>query len=118
MKGKKFLRRDSIRFSKLGKNRPKKQVWRAAKGRDNKIRLHRKGYPKAPSVGYMSPRKNVNKIEGKYPILVNNARELKSLTENNVAILARIGAKKKLELIKMAQELKIKIINLPGDVNK
>ena len=39
---KKFLRRDSVRFSKIGKNRKKIQKWRKPKGRDSKMRLKRK----------------------------------------------------------------------------
>ena len=58
----KFKRQESGRHSKLGKNRKKLQKWRGAKGRDNKIREHRFGYPKAPSVGYKNTRKDFGKI--------------------------------------------------------
>ena len=38
----KFLRRTWSRYSKLGKRRKKKQVWRKPTGRDNKMREKRK----------------------------------------------------------------------------
>ncbi len=107
-----FVRRDSKRYLKLGKRSKKKRVWRKAKGRDNKIRLNRFGYPKSPAVGYKSPKGMAGKIEGLTIILVHNVAELDKLTKSDAAIIARVGAKKKLDIIKKAEEMKIKIINL------
>ena len=53
----KFLRRTWSRYSKLGKQRKKKQIWKAPKGRDNKMREKRKGYPAVVSIGYKKPQK-------------------------------------------------------------
>ncbi|NCO11528.1 50S ribosomal protein L32e [Candidatus Pacearchaeota archaeon CG_4_9_14_0_2_um_filter_39_13] len=108
----KFQRTDSMRFSKLGKNRKKKQKWRAAKGRDNKIREKRKGYPKAPSTGYKRPRKEAGKINGKMPVRVENIKELERVGKDSIVIIARVGAKKKIELLKRAEELKLPILNI------
>ena len=47
-----FLRNDWHKKIKLGKGLKKKQKWRAAKGRHNKIRLHRKGHPSSPRIGW------------------------------------------------------------------
>lgn len=110
----KFIRPDTFRFSRLGKNRRKLQKWRRVRGKSNKLRLGRAGYPKVPSVGFKTPRKEAGKVQGLIPKLVHNLDELNSLTKNEAAILARIGARKKLELIKKADELKIKILNLGG----
>ena len=48
----KFLRRTSNRYGKLGKNRRKKQVWKKPRGRDNKMREKRRGYPQVVSIGH------------------------------------------------------------------
>jgi large subunit ribosomal protein L32e len=110
----KFLRVDTNRFSRIGKNRRKLQKWRRARGKSNKLRLGRAGYAATPKVGFKTARKEAGKVHGLIPRLVHNLSELSSLGKNDAAILARIGARKKLELIKKADELKIKILNLGG----
>jgi large subunit ribosomal protein L32e len=118
MPNKKFIRQEVLRYSKLGKNRKKLQKWRKPKGRDSKMRLKRRNYPAVVSVGYKSPRKELGKINGKIPVLVYNLKDLEKLGKENVAILARIGAKKKMELIKFAEDKKIKILNVAGGKNE
>lgn len=110
----KFLRSDTERFSRLGKGRRKLRKWRRARGKSNKMRLGRAGHPSVPKVGFGTPRKEAHKVQGLIPKLVHNIKELESLGKNNAAIIARVGARKKLELIKKADELKIKVTNLGG----
>jgi large subunit ribosomal protein L32e len=108
-----FLRSDWMRLSRLGKNRRKKQKWRRARGRHNKLRNKRFGYPVMPTVGYASPKSESGLIQGLKPVLVHNLAELSTLDKKkNIAILARVGAKKKLELMKKANESGIKIYNI------
>ncbi len=107
-----FLRVDTNRFLRLGKKRRKLQKWRRARGKSNKMRLGRAGYASVPKVGFKTARKDAGKIMGLAPKLVHNIKELESLGKNDIAIIARIGARKKLELIKRAEELKIKILNI------
>jgi large subunit ribosomal protein L32e len=102
----KFVRRDSHRFSKIGKNRKKLQKWRGAKGRDNKIRLSRKGYPKAPSVGYKKEKSKMIK-----QFLIYNLNDLEKADKNSQVIIANIGARKKIEIVKKALEMKLSISN-------
>lgn len=111
---KRFLRTDTQRFSRLGKNRRKLQKWRSVRGKSNKMRLGRAGYPSVPKVGFKSAKSESGKVKGMIPKLVHNLNELQSLGKNEAAILARVGARKKLEIIKKAEELKIKILNLGG----
>ncbi|OIO80525.1 hypothetical protein AUJ84_03155 [Candidatus Pacearchaeota archaeon CG1_02_32_132] len=111
---KKFIRRDSTRFSKLGKKRKNKQKWRGAKGRDNKIRENRKGYPKMPSLGYGKSRKEFGKIDGKIPVRVFNVKDVEKVGKDNIIIIGKIGAKKKMDVIKKAHEMKLKIFNIGG----
>jgi len=109
----KFIRTDWMRHSKLGKNRKNKQVWRRAKGKHSKMRRQRKGYPRTPRIGFGTNKENAGKINGMIPLLVHNMDELNSANEKNIIILAsRVGAKKKMEMIKIAEQKKLKILNL------
>ena len=103
----KFLRRDWKRYSKLGRRRKKKQVWRRPTGRDNKMRERRKGYPVRVSIGYKQQIDNKNKI-----IKVNNLNELMDVQKGETVILGKMGKKKKIEIAKQAKEKGIKISNL------
>jgi ribosomal protein L32E len=107
-----FVRRDTHRFSKLGKNRKKLQRWRKPTGRDNKIRETRFGYPKAPSVGHKTSKKDSGKVKGLYPLLVYNLQDLEKVEKENIVIIAKVGAKKKLDIIKKAHEMKLVIDNV------
>lgn len=115
MPARKFQRQESTRYSKLGRKRRNRQGWRRPKGGDSKMRLKRKSYPVNVTIGYGTSRKERGKIDGKTPILVYNTKDLERLNRDNIAILARVGAKKKLEIIKFANEKKIKILNVRGE---
>jgi len=107
-----FLRRTSNRFSKLGRGRKKKQIWRRPTGRDNKMREKRRGYPVVVSVGYKQNKDERGKIKDKQPIIIKNTKELEKLNENQIAIIGNIGKRKKIEMAQKAKEKKIKIFNL------
>ncbi|MEK6892980.1 MAG: eL32 family ribosomal protein [Nanoarchaeota archaeon] len=110
---KQFLRADTFRYKRIGKNRPKLQKWRRPRGKHNKLRLKRTGHPACPSIGYGTKRVNSGKILGFKPILINNLKELEKIGKDNAIIISkRIGAKNKLEIIKIAEGRKIKILNL------
>ena len=102
---KKFLRRTWNKYSKLGKGRKKKQVWRRPRGRDNKMREKRRGYSSVVSVGY-------KKEERKSAVIVKNIRDLKNIKKQEIIIIGKIGKKKKIELVKKAKEMKIEFKNL------
>jgi len=108
----KFLRRTWSRYSKLGKRRKKKQVWRRPTGRDNKMREKRKGYPAVVSIGYGTKKKSKGLINGQIPKKIENLKELEKLKENQIAVIGNIGKKKKIEIAKKAREMKIKIHNM------
>ncbi|MEK6945749.1 MAG: eL32 family ribosomal protein [Nanoarchaeota archaeon] len=107
-----FLRRSHNRFSKLGLRRKKKQVWRSPKGRHNKMRKKRKGYPAVVSVGYSTDKKIKGKINDKTPVVINNMKELEGLKNDRVVLIGKIGKKKKLEIVKKLKEMKISMLNL------
>ena len=103
----KFLRRTWYKYSKLGKGRKKKQVWRRPTGRDNKMREKRKGYGAVVNIGYGTSKKDQKKI-----ILINNLRELKLVAKSGEITLGKVGKMKKLKLIQEAQKRNIKILNV------
>ena len=111
---KKFLRRDTGRYSKLGKNRKKLQRWKKPTGRDNKMREKRHGYPAVVSVGYKRARSEVGKINGLVPTVISTLKALQAIDAKTQSVIlsARLGAKKKLELMKAAKEKKLTMLNV------
>jgi large subunit ribosomal protein L32e len=112
----KFIRRNWSKASRLGKKRKTKQVWRSAKGRHNKVREKRKGYPIKVMIGFKQERKGRNLIEKQKPVLVSNAKELEQIKKGEIAIIAKVGNRKRIELVKKAKEKGIPIYNI--NVNK
>ena len=100
-----FLRRTSNRYSKLGKGRKKKQIWRRPTGRDNKMRERRRGYPAKVSIGY----KNAEKEKG---VVIKSPKELERVDKKSIIIVGNVGKKRKIEIAKKAKELKIQLSNL------
>ena len=99
---KEFLRRDLNRYSKLSK----KKTWRKPKGRDNKMREKRGGYPKVVKVGYKRKKKDNNMIR------ISNPKELEKIKQGSFIIIGKVGKKKKIEITKKAIEQKIKIYKI------
>ncbi len=96
------------RYLKKIKNR-----WRKPRGIHNKLRHHKKGKGIIPSVGFGSPKE----IRGLHPsgfkeILVTNLTQLTKVDPKKEAVrFAKIGKKKKGEMLKKAKELKLKVLN-------
>jgi large subunit ribosomal protein L32e len=108
----KFVRRDSNRYSKIGKGRKKLQKWRRPKGRDNKMRENRKGYPKSVRVGFKTTNKESGNIGGLVPQRILTLKDLDNIRKDNLIIIGKVGAKRRIELIKKAEEMKLKIFNV------
>ncbi len=103
-----FLRTLWWKFAKFD------EVWRRPRGIDNKIRHKLKGYPPMPSSGYRGPRL----VRGLHPtgreiVLVHSVRDLEKVDKEKhiVYIASTVGRRKRLEIIKKASELGIKIAN-------
>lgn len=111
----KFLRHISHKYSKLGVRRKKKQIWRRPTGRDNKMREQRRGHGPLVAIGYSTAKQERGKIEGKTPMRINNVNELNAMQKDQIAVLGKIGNKKKIEIAKKAKELKIQIHKLNID---
>ena len=107
----KFLRRTWSRYSKLGKRRKKKQVWRKPTGRDNKMREKRRGYPVVVSVGYKKEKKLRGKIENKKVSIIKNIKHLVKAKKDELIILGKIGKKKRIIGKSMIQSKKLNFLS-------
>jgi large subunit ribosomal protein L32e len=111
----KFARRSTFKFSRMGRGRRKLQRWRAAVGRHSKVRKNRFGYIRSVRIGFKSSRSESGKIDGKMPVLIRNMNDLAKTGKENVLIIARtVGAKKRIEMIKKANEIGLAILNIGG----
>jgi large subunit ribosomal protein L32e len=103
-----FRRPESWRYNRL------KEPWRRPRGCDNKMRLKIKGWPKSPNIGYRSPRE----IRGLHPsgyeeALVHNISQLNTIDPEKqaVRIAHTVGTKKRMEIIAIARERGVHILN-------
>lgn len=103
-----FLRQDAHKRAKF---RP--ASWRKPKGLHSK--LGRRGYNKAVQVGWRSPVavRGMSR-EGFEPIVISTLAELSKLDvkTQGAVISAAVGARRREELLKKAQELKVTVLNL------
>ncbi|MCB9358580.1 hypothetical protein H6503_01490 [Candidatus Woesearchaeota archaeon] len=100
---KEFPRYNSHKLKKLARK------WRKPRGLHNKVRLSHKGYTKLVKVGYGT----AGKIQ---PLVVKNLTDIAALKAGTeIVVSSSLGQKKRLELIKKAEELKLKIINIKSD---
>ncbi len=111
----KFRRTDGHKYSKLGVRRKKKQIYRKAKGRDNKIRLNMKGHVRNVRIGFRSEKSKRGLYKGLKPVVVYNLDDLKKIKQGMIGIIGRIGMKKKKEIIDYAIEKKIELGNVNID---
>lgn len=107
-----FIRQCSHKIAKV------KERWRRARGIQSKMRIGFKSRAKCPGLGYCSPKavKGLNRA-GLEEVRVARILDLEKITKDQVVVIANIGMKKKVELIKACQEKKIPIINVK-DVTK
>jgi large subunit ribosomal protein L32e len=103
-----FIRQESWRYDRLAEN------WRKPKGKDNKMRKQKAGWPDIVKVGYRGPRV----ARGLHPSgytdnVVHNIAELARLDpKKDAARLGHtVGKRKRIEMIAKATELGIKVLN-------
>ncbi len=86
--------------------------WRRPKGHQSKMRRKMKGHRKMPSKGYRNPRELRGMVNGEKVFTVRNVEELRNLNDGvQVIISSTLGTKKLSEIVKIAKEKKIKILN-------
>jgi large subunit ribosomal protein L32e len=105
-----FARYESWRYKKLSKS-----GWRKQRGIDNKTRRKNKMGVKSPEPGYRGP-KNVRDLHpsGLEDILVMHPTDLDDLNPKfqGIRIARRLGVRKRMQLIEIAQEKGFKIFNI------
>lgn len=110
MPNKRFLRRNTNEYIKLGKKSKKNQKWRRPRGRDNKMRLKTKGHPLVVKVGYKQNKANRGKVNGKELKIIRNINDLKDIKGKTLQ-LGKLGLKKKIMISKICQDKNIEFIN-------
>jgi len=95
------------------KPRLSRSGWRKPRGIQSKMRLQRKGYNATVKVGYRTPRALRGRlISGLIETIVINPTELKDIQKDQIALIPRtLGNRKRLEVLKEAKKLKIRISN-------
>lgn len=105
----KFLRQVWHVYKRL-----QKVKWRKPRGLQSKLRQKIKSKGKMPSKGYGAP-KDLRFLHpsGYREVLIHNIKELEMLNPEKEAarIASNVGKKKRAEIIKKAEELKIKLLN-------
>jgi len=104
----KFLRPGAIAYKRLGLK------WRRPRGMHAKLRRHEKSKGKMPSPGFGAPKKLRHlHPSGLREVLVLNINDLQKINPKIEAarIAHTIGKKKRSEVLKKAEELKIKVLN-------
>ena len=106
-----FAMQDSWKRKRISRN-----SWRKPRGLHSKMRLKKRGNLKTPSHGYRSP-KSIRALTpaGNKMIVVSSMKQLALVEGKDMVLSSKVGNRKKLEIIKAAQEKKIVIINLNPD---
>jgi len=95
-----FVRQESWRYTRLSEN------WRRPRGKDSKMRLSVKGWPKTVNIGYGTPRRSRGlHPSGLRPILISSRRDLEKAGSPNGKILvfsSRLGRRLREALAKEA----------------
>lgn len=106
-----FIRQIWHKHIKLGSTVKKKRKWRKAKGIHSKVRLGVAGKPKRPKIGWGASKEEKNKVNGLEVVRVENVKQLENLKKGQGVIVGKVGKRKRMEIIKKANEKKIEILN-------
>ncbi|MEM5872279.1 MAG: 50S ribosomal protein L32e [Candidatus Aenigmatarchaeota archaeon] len=103
-----FLRKRGGIYKRLGLK------WRTPRGIHSQLRKHKREAGNLPNPGYGSPKE----VKGLHPsgfeeVLVFNVKDLEKINPQKqaVRIASKVGKKKRLEIMKRAEELKLKVLN-------
>ena len=94
-----------------------KENWRRPRGLDNKARKSVKGWPSSPKSGCRGPKISRGLHPSAYrEVRVSNVDDLSDVSPDAEAItIARtVGARKRIEIINRAKEMRIHVLN-PGE---
>ncbi len=89
-----------------------KMSWRKPKGIDSPKRVERKEKGRVVKIGYRTPRLiRFLHPSGLPEVIVHNPTELEGLKGVVVRIASTVGRKKRMEIVRKAEELGLKVIN-------
>ena len=104
-----FLREEWFRYKRIPRN------WRRPDGITSKMRINLKYRPSKVRVGFRGPKE----VRGLHPsgfeeVIVHNSTDLESINPKIQAarISSTVGTKKRVDIAKRAEELKIRILNM------
>lgn len=98
------------RFVRQNISRKRLKVkWRRPRGIHSKLRLNKAGHIKKPSPGFRSTKKD--RRDRVKIIVIRNINELAN-AKQSVLLASKLGLKKKLEILKRCQELKLNVLNI------
>jgi large subunit ribosomal protein L32e len=103
-----FHRVESWRYKRV------KERWRKARGIDSKARKKKSGWPISPTIGFRSPKRvRYQSPSGKEEVLIYSPVDLSLIDSNQQVgrIAAKIGRKKREQIIMEAELLNIHILN-------
>jgi len=110
----KLVRQESWRYKRV------KEAWRRPTGVTNKMRRRQRGWPKAVSVGYKTP-KQLRHLHpsGLREVSIDRAEDLERLDAKTCVarISHTVGERKRVAIVNRAKELQIRILN-PGPAGK
>jgi large subunit ribosomal protein L32e len=107
----KFLRTDWHKKIRLGRGVKKNQKWHGAKGRQNKLRLNRKGRMQRPKIGWGAEGEVKGFVGGVDAVRVENVKMLEDVKKGQGVIVASVGKKNKDAILAKAKEKGIKVLN-------
>ena len=104
---KRFIRYKSVNQVKL------KGGWPRLRGIHNKVRLKKKGHIHKVSIGYGTKKEARNLYNSLFDYkFINNLKDMDNIACEYILISKSIGMKKKIEILKKAKKMNLKIINI------
>ena len=116
LKQRKKVKKAKPKFKRqeLGRQPMLKDTWRRPRGRHSKIRMDEKARGKKPSIGYGSPAaaRGLNR-KGYREVIVATPKQLETINphEEMIIISSTVGKKKRFEILELANEKKLKVVN-------
>jgi len=106
-----FLRDEGFRYKRIPKN------WRRPTGYTSKLRINLKYRPSKVRVGFRAP-KMVRGLHasGFEEVMIHTVKELETIDPKKQAVRigGTVGTKKRLDIVKRADELDIRVLNMKG----
>jgi len=107
-------RKPEFKRQELNVQKMLKRKWRRPKGKHSKMRKHEKARGSLPGPGYGSPRevRGLDRL-GYRPVRVFRPEDLEAVNrkEERAQIAAGVGKRKRMEILRKAKEMKIKLSN-------